>query len=117
MVLSKNFNGTVKTTGNRGFSVKKTFDKIEATILSMGGVVNSSDSSVRGNSYYLDFDLNDISFEIRISNHTKRGEVCEFGTPKIKTNTCFDKSTYKKVDFQILNTDSKNSFLEFLKTI
>jgi len=112
-VLSKNYNGKVYQTGNRGFSVKSVFDKIEK-FAKEKGVVNSWDRSVRGNSYYLDFDFEGVNYELRISNHTKRGEILDYEYPEIKTGMYYDKTTYKRCEYQILDSETKKRFFDLV---
>lgn len=123
MTISNNRNGKVFKTSKQGYSVSKIYKKIFDFI----GVENIDDCNIaKTGSAYLYFDYNGVSYEIRISNHTKRSSVNDFAEISNKINVTErevwvnpkqrELGTYmcKECEFEILNTETKNLFFEFL---
>lgn len=71
MTLSKNNKGVVTETESVNF-IFEAFEKINSFISSGDVVTELTIDKANTNSLYLSFDMKGFSFEIRISNHTKR---------------------------------------------
>jgi hypothetical protein len=108
MILSNNNNGKVYKTSNTGYSVKSAAKKLIE-------FAKSVDSDCEYNvantgSTYVNFEFNEVYYTIRVANHSKR---VGFG---------FDLEVNKNVvvpenlccSFDILNTETKNSFFAHL---
>lgn len=119
--LSNNYNGIVKQTSERGFSVKTTARKLYDF-----AKVNAGDPSIeiaKTGSSYLEFELNGVYYSIRVSNHTKRSYNIDIQT-KVYVSTYdvwidafnhdLGKTKQSVCDFEILNTETKKILFSHL---
>jgi len=108
--LSKNFYGAVKTTANQGFSVKRSAKRLKKDLQANGYVIEREDVANTGTVYMLirkqDDEIN--TAEVRISNHTKRGE-------KLKWTCALSYGVFDTLDeINILNTEMLHEVLDFI---
>jgi len=111
--LSKNFYGAVKTTANQGFSVKRTVKKVRQELLDNNYVIIEENVASTGSTYLLIRKSTDKEWdttEIRISNHTKRGE-------KLKWTCALSYNVFDELDeINILNSEMLHEVLDFIRS-
>jgi hypothetical protein len=109
-ILSNNYNGKVIVTANAGFSVKKSVSKIEKEITKIGMSIEK-DIAKTGTTYISLFDSLDVFIvEIRVSNHSKRGNL-ELNTFEYTTDR------FGKKVIEVVNVCNSNMLKEFLQNI
>lgn len=107
--ISKTYNGSVKTTANQGFSIKRAVKTIKRELLKKGYTIDKESIAKTGTTYLNIGKTNDRFYDvnIRISNHTKRGCDLEFTeTLEFYNGTLFD--------VNVLNTEMLHAFLNYI---
>lgn len=124
MTLSSTHNGKVYKTSGSGYSPRLIANKI-VKFARENKCTDLDWSCAKTGSCYVKFIFNDIPYDIRISNHTKR-TYCEndsiteqviVSEYMVWIDPCkkeLGQELYKCVDFEILNTECKKSFFAHL---
>ena len=119
-VLSLNHNGAVKSTSNKGFQVKREANTIARKLAKLGATVDKAEAKT--GTIYLGVELDNIFFEVRVSNHTKRGyesDDMELLSYFNKVTWIDGKRTVHQDSFEldyvnIIDTESKAKFVSLL---
>lgn len=115
--LSKTWNGEVVKTSSVGFSVKRNFTKI-CKFLDANKIEYTFDHAKSGTSYIdVYIGKNEVNFDIRISNHTKRGQELfnAFYLPKMRTYTNIKKESFESCHANLLTNEQVNEVIELMK--
>lgn len=115
--LSKTWNGKVVKTSSVGFSVKRNFTKI-CKFLDANKIEYTIEHAKSGTSYIDAWvGKNEVNFDMRISNHTKRGQELfnAFDLPTVKTYTNIKKETLESCHANLLTNDQVNEVIELIK--